>query len=54
MKRSLITDKGIVSFVGGITTKGEITLPRPTLDKNKEIYRECVTRSKFGSFIRSL
>lgn len=50
MKRSLITDKGIISFTGGATTKGAITLPKITPSKEQEIYRECITRANMVHF----
>jgi len=59
MKRSLIIRQengtvGIVSFSGGATTQGQISVPRKEENKNREIYREVMSRSRLNSFIRSL
>lgn len=59
MKRSLIIRQengtvNLISFVGGATTHSTLTTPRKTESKEREIYREAMSRSRLNSFVRSL
>ena len=59
MKRSLIIRNtngsvNVVSFDGGASTYGQVSSPKKTESKEREIYRECLTRSRLSSFVRSL